>query len=194
MQDNVHYPACIVENIVYLSRLLQLEVLIPAALNRITSTDQYTMTPDDDEAYDNAPWEAHTLKAMLESDKREPSSSVSEAAPPVPYRNKHKPLSSSESLKSSTSSRLSNTDSGVESLRGASDDYENVSLKKLDDYENVSSRLEEVLSDMTTSRLDKLDSDMESSRNPRFITATPKKSSRIRTKKTKNGAMKALSK
>lgn len=184
------------------------------------SSSEYTITPEDEDAYDNVPWQPETLQAMMESDTRKNSlkrtvgstaespyclvepnpgskphqasgkltEDIEEDQPSSPH-NLRKNITTSQSIKSSTSttSNVSSSDSGIGSARGTS-------LCDDDDRgESLDQRLEHLLIDMSQSNLDKMDQNMTPDRRKGTVKVR-RKHTGIRTKKTRGGAMNALSK
>ena len=159
--------------------MFSLQVPPPQDIQRFSSSE-YTITPEEEDAYDNVPWQPDTLKAMMDSDTRKNSLKRTVAAEESPYclvqpildeksiqagnrntdqpaspHNLRKNITTSQSIKSSTSttSNVSSSDSGIGSARGTS-------LCDADDddqAENLHQKLESFLIDMSTSNLNKMD-------------------------------------
>ena len=195
--------------------MFSLQVPPPQDIQRFSSSE-YTITPEEEDAYDNVPWQPDTLKAMMDSDTRKNSLKRTVAAEESPYclvqpildeksiqagnrntdqpaspHNLRKNITTSQSIKSSTSttSNVSSSDSGIGSARGTS-------LCDADDddqAENLHQKLESFLIDMSTSNLNKMDQNMTPDRKKGTVKIR-RKHTGFRTKKTRGGAMNALSK
>ena len=160
------------------------------------------MTPDgdDEDIYDNVPWQSHTYRAMLENDRRASLRSDS-AAPivagslPADQVPVHRVVTTSDSVNSSsshtsatssqTSAAESTTDSGISSQRCSS---------SIDANESTEATLQGVLLDLTPANLDQIESQMEPRYGQKDGASRPRKTRGLRTKKTRNGALNALSK
>lgn len=130
--------------------------------------------------------------ALLSKSSDKISDNIAQSDEPSSPHNLRKKITTNQSIKSSTSttSNVSSTDSGIGSVRGAS-----LSCGDDDEMETVHSRLENFLIDMSTSKLDKMDRNMTPARNKQTITTkVRRKHTGFRTKKTRGGAMNALSK
>lgn len=163
------------------------------------SLAEYSVTPDDESAYDNAPWTVDTYKALMESDKpacttysnKQPSEGGGTGPTTKVKPDESFPPCTSETSANDTHDRfpthrhLSNSDSGIGSLRGDSMTKE--------DFDVMNSKIEGCLTDLTPSKLDMLEGKIESPQRKR-IQSKRRRDSAIRTKKTRSGAMNALSK
>lgn len=170
-----------------------LSVQVMPLAKRLSSSD-YTMTPDDDSAYDNAPWSNDNYNVMKESERHLCKLSLQEeikashpnitttAQSTIHHHNVQK-----QSVSSNSSSQFSTrtTDSGVGSLKGIS------SLST--DEESMEGRLNSMMADFSDKSLDQLEKKMGGTKKTISVRRRAPQN-KLQTKKTKGGAIKAISK
>lgn len=143
----------------------------------------YESTPDEEDVYDNAPWNDDTLNEMLRSDRLSWISFDLESSKNC-TPSKHKPLSN-------TSSFLSNTDSGLGWERSDSLTETDNELEKKESLSTF------ILTDLSESTLDKASRKIDSSSTSLSSAVNVdrlKRNRMIRTKKCRGLAISALSK